>query len=68
MLIRIMNNLVTTVGGLIAGAATGAAYAAYNGEWSKEALIAGAAVGLVGAVVKDPEWVKKLMNQKGGVK
>lgn len=57
---RIAKNLYTTVTGLVAGAATGAVVTFQSGAVTKEALIAGAAVGFVGALLKDPQWLSKL--------
>lgn len=57
---RIFKNVYTTAGGLVVGAITGAGMAIQDGQITKEAVIAGAIIGAVGAILKDPEWVKRI--------
>ena len=60
---RIFKNLFTTISGLAVGAGTGAIMSVQAGAVTKEALIAGATFGLIGAFLKDPQWAKRMMGQ-----
>lgn len=56
---RVFKNLYTTIGGMVVGAATGVWMSAQSGQVTKEALITAAAIGAVGALAKNPKWIKR---------
>lgn len=56
---RVGKNLYTTVGGIVAGGLAGAALTVQSGQLTQEAIIAGAAIGAAGALLKDPRFVRR---------
>lgn len=59
VLARVLDNLYTTVGGMVLGAVTGGAMVVHGGQFTKEAVLAGAAVGAAGALLKDPKRIRR---------
>jgi hypothetical protein len=53
----------TTLAGILLGAGTGAVISIQSGKVTKEALIAGAAIGAGGALMKTPTWAR-IFNKK----
>ena len=47
-----------TLAGVVLGGAAGAAITAKSGQVTKEALLTGAAIGAVGALMKTPTWAR----------
>jgi hypothetical protein len=60
---RILRNLYTTVTGLVTGIVTGVAMTVSTGAVTKETLIVGASIGLLGALLKDPERIKRVLGK-----
>lgn len=56
---NVTQHFYTTIAGIVTGAAAGALLAYQSGEVTKEALITGAVIGAIGAVLKDPNWLEK---------
>lgn len=54
---RVLDNLVTTIGGLVAAAMTGVAVAVTTGQTDWRSIGAAAAVAAAGAWLKNPRWI-----------